>query len=139
MGEVKQIEIKNQTHYFYNDLIDLENFKSSLLNIEKMHYKGIDIYYIYSLYPQLLLDDALYEFGANKTPVEVIKKGAFGGKYFRDIYSCVTRKWYKNSWKEFDQLKDIDQNFYFSNYYDVSVSKYGVKCGTSLRLSENKG
>ena len=133
MGEVKQIEVKNQTHYFYNDIINLKNFKSSLLNIEKMHYKGIDIYYIYSLYSQLLLDDALYEFGP-KTPVELIKKGAFGGKYFRDIYSCVTRKWCKKSWKEFDQLKDIDQNFYCSNYYDVIVNKYGVKCGTSLRL-----
>ena len=25
------------------------------------------------------------EFGANKTPVEVIREGAFGGTYFRDI------------------------------------------------------
>ena len=74
------------------------------------------------------------EFGANKTPVEVIKKDAFGGKYFRDIYSGVTGKWYKKSWKEFDQLKDIDQNFYCSYYYDVSVSKFGVKCRPSLRL-----
>ena len=28
-------------------------------------------------------------FGTNKTPVEIIKKGAFGGTYFRDIYSDV--------------------------------------------------
>ena len=42
------------------------------------------------------------------------------------------------SWKEFDQLKDIDQTFYFSEYYDVGVNKYGVKCGTSLRFWENK-
>ena len=51
--------------------------------------------------------------------------------YFRDIYSGVTRKWYKKSWKEFDQLKDIDQIHYCSDYYDVSVNKYGVKCETS--------
>ena len=30
-------------------------------------------------------------------------------------------------------------NNYCSNYYDVSVNKYGVKCGTSLRFWENKG
>ena len=30
-------------------------------------------------------------------PTDVIKKGAFGGTYFRDIYSCVTDKFYKNS------------------------------------------
>ena len=28
-------------------------------------------------------------FGANKTPVEIIKEGAFRGTYFRDIYSSV--------------------------------------------------
>ena len=42
-------------------------------------------------------------------------------------------------WKEFDQLKNIDQKFYCSDYYDVSVNKYGVKCRTSLRFWENKG
>ena len=36
-------------------------------------------------------------------------------------------------------MKDIDQNFYYSNYYDVSVNKYGVKCRTWLRFWENKG
>ena len=35
MGVVKQINIKNRTYYFYNDIIDLENFKSSLLKIDK--------------------------------------------------------------------------------------------------------
>ena len=30
-----------------------------------------------------------------------IKEGAFGGTYFRDIYSDINEKWYKNSWKEF--------------------------------------
>ena len=43
------------------------------------------------------------------------------------------------SWKEFDELKNIDQKYYCSNYYDVSVNKYGAKCGTSLRFWENKG
>ena len=42
-------------------------------------------------------------FGANKTIVEVIRTSAFGGTYFRDIYSGVTGKWYKKSQKEFDQ------------------------------------
>ena len=50
-------------------------------------------------------------FNPNKTPIE-IKEGAFGGTYFRDIYSGINGKWYKNSWKEFDQLKNIDAKFY---------------------------
>ena len=38
-GEVKQIEIKNRTYYFYSDMIYLENFDSNLLKINKAHYK----------------------------------------------------------------------------------------------------
>ena len=78
------------------------------------------------------------DFGVNKTPVEVIREGAFGGTYFRDIYSGITGKWQKKTLKEFDQLKDIDQKYYCSDYYDVSVNEYGVKCGTSLRFWENR-
>ena len=46
MGKVKQIEIKNRTYYLYNDIINIEEFNSSLLKIEKKSYKDIDIYYI---------------------------------------------------------------------------------------------
>ena len=56
-----------------------------------------------------------------------------------DIYSGVNGKWYRKSRKEFDVLKNTNQKFYCSNYYDVSVNKYGVKCGTSSRFWENKG
>ena len=78
-------------------------------------------------------------FGANKTPFEVIKEGSFGGTYFRDIYSGMNGKWYRKPWKEFNQLKDIDQKFHCSDYYDVSVNIYGVKCRKLLTFSENKG
>ena len=46
MGKVKQIEIKNWTYYLYNDIINIEEFNSSLLKIDKKSYKDIDIYYI---------------------------------------------------------------------------------------------
>ena len=78
-------------------------------------------------------------FAPNKTLIEIIKEGAFGGTYFRDIYSSINGKWYRNSWKEFDFLRDIDPKLYLSNYYDVNVNKYQIKCGTSLRFWENKG
>ena len=46
MGEIKQLNIKNQTYYFYSDLIDLKEFDAKLLKIDKKSYKNIDIYYI---------------------------------------------------------------------------------------------
>ena len=46
MGKVKQTEIKIQSYYFYNDIINIEEFDSNLLRIDKKSYKDIDIYYI---------------------------------------------------------------------------------------------
>ena len=74
------------------------------------------------------------DFGTNKTPIEIIKEGSFGGTYFRDTYSCVNDKFFKNSWKEFKELESIDKRYYNSDYYDASLNKYSVKCGTSLRF-----
>ena len=31
-------------------------------------------------------------FSPNKTPIEIITEGAFGGTYFRDIYSNINLK-----------------------------------------------
>ena len=67
-----------------------------------------------------------------------MKEGAFGGRYFGNIYSGINQKCYRISWKKFDQLKDIYQKNYSSSYYNVSVNKYGVKYTTSLRLWQNK-
>ena len=36
-------------------------------------------------------------FGPNKTPIEIVKEDAFGDTYFRDIYSGINKKCYKNS------------------------------------------
>ena len=79
------------------------------------------------------------DFGANKTLAEIIKEGAFGATYFRDIYSGVNGKWHRKSWKGFDEVKNIDPKYYCSYHYDVSVNKYGVKCRTSLGFWKNKG
>ena len=46
MGKVKQIEMKNRTYYFYNDIINTKEFNSNLPKIDKKSCKDIDIYYI---------------------------------------------------------------------------------------------
>ena len=46
MGEVKQINVKNRTYYFYNDQINLKDFDARLLKVDKKDYKETDIYYI---------------------------------------------------------------------------------------------
>ena len=46
METIKQINIKNRTYYFYNDIIDIENFDSSMLKLDKKSYKDIGVYNI---------------------------------------------------------------------------------------------
>ena len=46
MGKVKELNIKNRTYYYFNDIINIKDFHSNLLRIDKKQYKDIDIYYI---------------------------------------------------------------------------------------------
>ena len=41
MGQVKKINTKNQTYCFFNDIINIEEFDSNLLKIEKIWTKTL--------------------------------------------------------------------------------------------------
>ena len=45
MGNIKEMNIKNRTHCFFNDMINIEDFESNLLKLDKMSYKNINMYY----------------------------------------------------------------------------------------------
>jgi hypothetical protein len=84
------------------------------------------------------------QFTPNVVPKDIFKKGAYGGTYFRPIYSSVTNTQYKSSDvireypKSWWRGIDIDK-YVVSEVYDKSVNKYGVKCGSSLEYWESKG
>ena len=44
-ADTKSINVKIQTYYFFNYMINIKNFDSNLLKIDKNSYKDIDIYY----------------------------------------------------------------------------------------------
>ena len=46
MEVVKQIDIKNRTYYFFNDMSNIKNFDPILLKIDRKSYKDIGIYNI---------------------------------------------------------------------------------------------
>ena len=46
MGEVKQINIKNRTYYFYNDVTNLDEFDVNKVKVDKKDFHEIDIYYL---------------------------------------------------------------------------------------------
>ena len=46
MGKIKDINIKGRTYYFYYDMVNIKDFDSNLLKLDKKSFKSIAIYYI---------------------------------------------------------------------------------------------
>ena len=45
-NKVKDTDIKNQTYYFFNDLINIKSLDSNNIKIDEKSYQNILIYYI---------------------------------------------------------------------------------------------
>ena len=43
---IRQLNIEGRTYYFYNDLINIKNFNSNILKLDKKSVLGNDVYYI---------------------------------------------------------------------------------------------
>ena len=78
----------------------------AILNVKGIDYRcilwGISKNEAVNILNNSVLEDKgvlLMSFGTNKTPVEIIKEGAFGETYFRDIYFGFNGNYYKKSWK----------------------------------------
>ena len=141
MGVVKQINIKNRTYYFYNDIIDLKNFDARLLKIDKKSYKNIGIYNIgyitikkiddceniYSVNPLYLLinhaNGYIEEKGVNKYLIfdstdenkELLKK-------CNDIWNGIRNNIKEVSNGEFDYEKDF-MKIKFNSDDDLPLNK----------------
>ena len=91
----------NGCHDFSMIVQNLDDFV--ILRIKKVNYRsyivGINKKDAVSLLNNSALDNKgvqIKDFGTNKTAFEIIKEDAYGGTYFRDIYSSVNDKFYKN-------------------------------------------
>lgn len=80
------------------------------------------------------------EFTPNLTPREIFQLGSFGGTYWRPILSDVTNKNYKNQHLKFPKSwwKDIPESWLTNPNCDISINKYQVRVGTSLKFWEDK-
>jgi hypothetical protein len=83
-----------------------------------------------------LLCEDFPSFRPNLSPGEVLRAGAFGGTYFRNIE--IEDVSYRDAWKEFappstDWFSGLDIKMVIASpKYRSSVNKYKVKCGQSL-------
>ena len=46
MSQIKEMNIKNRTNYFFNDIINIKNFDPNRIKIDKKSYKKTIVYYI---------------------------------------------------------------------------------------------
>ena len=141
MGVVKQIDIKNRTYYFYNDMINIKKFNPILLKIDKKSYKDIGIYNIgyitikkiddseniYSVNPLYLLvnhaNGYIEEKGVNKYLIfdstdenkELLKK-------YNDVWNRIRDKIKEISSDECDYEKDYMKSKSNSDDY-LSLNK----------------
>ena len=110
--QVYQPYVCNECHDFSMTVMDLSNF--FILTTKGVDYRvyisGIGKKEAMIIFKKSNLDDKgvlQMDFKPNITPADVIIKVAFGGTYFRDIYSNVNNKWYKNSWRGIQRIQRI--------------------------------
>ena len=126
MGEVKELNIKNRTYYYFNDIINIKDFHSNLLRIDKKQYKDIDIYYIGYITVKKIGD---YENINSVNPLYLMihsatgySKEKYGEKYlvldstekYDEVFSGIK--------KEIETINGGKELFYEKNYARIGVN-----------------
>jgi hypothetical protein len=79
------------------------------------------------------------EFKPDYTPFEILSMGAFGGGYFRPIWSSVCEEHFQSDYMQFQWAGELGTHLIISSKYDATVNYYKVSCGSSLEFWEDKG
>ena len=141
MGELKQINIKNRTYYFYNDIIDLDEFDGSKIKVDKKDFNEIDIYYlgyerkkkisecdvtnsINPLYLRIVDINGQFEKSKDDTWYLIISRDDDVFKKLVDIFKSIKNKITEKTWDAVEYDKDYMKIKFESNNI-LSVSKNG--------------
>ena len=115
MRELKQINIKNETYYFYNDIIDFDEFDESKIKVEKKDFNNIDIYYlgyehkkkiskcdvinsVNPLYLRIVDINGQFEKGKDDVWYLIISDGDYVYKKLIDIFENIRNKITEKAW-----------------------------------------
>ena len=114
MEEIKQINIKNRTYYFYNDIINLDEFDGSKIKVDRKNFNDIDIYYLGYEYKKKITE-CNYINSVNPLYLRItdmkgqFKKGKSGNVWFLIIFGDENfLKIFANIWKSI--RTKIDEN-----------------------------
>ena len=143
MGEVKELNIKNQTYYYFDDIIDIRNFESNLLKIDKKLHKDFDIYYIgYNTIKKLnncnCNCDCDYEKIRSVNPLYLIIHSATG--YFEE--KCNEKYLILDSTEKYEEvISEIKSEITAINggkefFYEKNYGKIGVNTDNNVPLNK---
>ena len=115
MRELKQINIKNKTYYFYNDIIDFDEFDESKTKVDKKDLNNIDVYYlgyehkkkilecdvinrVNPLYLRIIDINGQFEKGKDDVWYLIISDGNYVYKKLIDIFENIRTKITEKAW-----------------------------------------
>ena len=141
MGELKQIDIKNGTYYFYNDIINLDEFDVSKIKDDKKDFNDINIYYLgyehkkknseydvinsaNHLYLRIVSTNGQFKKGKDDAWYLLISDDVF--KKLVDIFESIKNIIAEKTWDAVDYDKDymkikFERNNIFPKGKDVNV------------------
>ena len=138
----KQLDIKNKTYYFYNNLINVSNFEPVNLKLDKKTWKDIDIYYlgyvdkskpsewrINSVNPLFVIFNKVFCFVGRKNSIKYSKID----KGMGNLSDSILNKWeqvFSSIKYHINKTDNIDVNF------DSDYDKIKFVTGDSLPLGK---
>ena len=127
MVTTKQLNIKNRTYYFHDDLINLKNFDPTLLNLHKKSLMDINIYYIEYITTKSISD---YKNITSVNPLYLIINDVDGyieqndkKKYLFFVSTDNNKEVLKKYIKLWDEVK-----YHIQTINDDEFGEYGKDC-----------
>ena len=132
MGTTKKINIKNRTYYYYNDIVDLDEFDESKIKVDKKDFNDIDIYYLDYKYKKKITECNVIKF-VNPLYLRIadikgqFKKGKDNAWYLVisdkddvykklvDIFESIKNEIIEKTWDALEYHKYYMKNFFESN------------------------
>ena len=134
----KQINIKNRTYYFYNDIIDLDEFDGSKIKVDKKNFNEIEIYYLGYEYKEKITECNVIN-SVNPLYLRILdmedkfKKGKGDNVWYLIIFgdADVLRN-FENIWKSI--RAKIEENTGGIVQYDKDYMKRKIKSHDNLPI-----
>ena len=138
MGETKELNMKNQTYYFYDGMIDINNFQSNLLKIDKKPYKNSYIYYIGYITIKKFNKFSDHESIHSVNPLNLIIRSGTG--YFKEEYGekylilDLTKKYDEVFSAIKSQIETINGGK--KMYYEKNYARIGVNTDDDIPMNK---